>query len=158
VSINVREMACRPEDVLRVFADGWLYPVWVVGATRMRTVDDEWPNVGSRLEHSFGVWPFVINDETRVIEWSPPHRMVVQAKGWPLGEARVTLDAKPRGDGCVVRIEEWVVKGPGRLMPRPIQYVALHTRNTETLRRLAFVAERRSRATSSLTPGSSAMS
>jgi hypothetical protein len=143
VSINVREMTCRPEDVFSVFADGWLYPVWVVGATRMRTVDAQWPNEGSKLEHSFGVWPLVINDETRVIEWSPPHRMVVQAKGWPLGEARVTLDVKPRRDGCVVRIEEWAAKGPGRLIPRPLESVALHIRNTETLRRLAFIAEHR---------------
>jgi hypothetical protein len=85
----------------------------------------------------------VINDETRVIEWSPPHRMVVQAKGWPLGEARVTLDVKPRRDGCVVRIEEWAATGPGRLIPRPLESVALHIRNTETLRRLAFIAEHR---------------
>lgn len=143
MAINVRAMACTPQNVFAVFAEGWLFPVWVVGATRMRAVDDEWPQEGSKLEHSFGVWPFVINDETQVIEWSPPKRMVLQAKGWPLGEARVTVEVKPRGDGCVVRMEEWAVRGPGSLVPRPVQRVALHNRNAETLRRLAFIAEGR---------------
>jgi hypothetical protein len=36
--------------------------------------------------------------------------------------------------------------GPGALVPKPVQDVQLHLRNTETLRRLAFVAERRTHA------------
>lgn len=143
MSINVRTMACSPERVFAVFADGWLFPVWVVGATRMRNVDDDWPATGSKIEHSFGVWPVVIDDETVVLHWNPPHRMVLQAKGWPAGEARVTIDVKPRADGCVVRIQEQAVAGPGRLVPRPLQDLGLYRRNAETLRRLSFIAEGR---------------
>lgn len=141
MSTNVRAMACSPEDVFEVLADGWLFPVWVVGASRMRNVDENWPKEGSRLQHSFGVWPFLINDETVVKEWDPPRRMVIQPHGWPLGEALVTIDAKPTHAGCLVRITEKAVKGPGALVPAPLMDIPLYQRNIETLRRLAFVAE-----------------
>lgn len=144
MSVNVRTMQCSPEDVFAVLADGWLFPTWVVGASRMRDVDAGWPAVGTRLHHSFGVWPALINDETVALEWDPPRRMVIQAKGWPIGEARVTLEVKPRGTGCVVRIVERPVEGPGALIPSPLLEPALYARNVETLRRLAFIAEGKS--------------
>jgi hypothetical protein len=140
MSVNVREMSCTPEEVFAVLADGWLYPTWVVGASRMRDVDAAWPAIDARLQHSFGVWPALIDDETVVLEWDPPRVMAIQARGWPIGEARVTLEVKPRGSGCVVRITEMPVKGPGAMIPGVLD-VALHLRNVETLRRLAFVAE-----------------
>src|SRR4051812_18708981 len=118
MSRNVREFSCAPDAVFEVLHDGWLYPSWVVGASRMRDVDSAWPEAGTRLHHSIGIWPFLINDESVSIEWQPPRRAVVQAKGWPIGEARVTIDVKPRGSGCVVRIQEEPVEGPGTLVPR----------------------------------------
>ena len=144
MSTNVRAMNCSPEDVFAVLADGWLFPTWVVGASRMRDVDAAWPAVGSKLQHSFGVWPVVINDETTVLEYDPPHRMVIQPSGWPIGEARVVLDVKRRRDGCVVRITEEAVEGPGSLVPKPLLDLPLFVRNIETLRRLAFIAEGKS--------------
>jgi hypothetical protein len=141
MSINVREMACRPEDVFTVLADGWLFPTWVVGASRMRDVDERWPAVGSALHHSFGVWPMLIDDESVVLEYDPPRRFVLRPKGWPMGEAEVVIDVKQRGAGCVVRIEEFPVAGPGTWVPRPLLDIALYQRNIETLRRLAFIAE-----------------
>jgi hypothetical protein len=143
MSTNVRTMNCSPADVFAVLADGWVFPTWVVGASRMRAVDVVWPAVGSRLQHSFGVWPVLINDETRVLEWDPPRRMVIQPHGWPIGEARVTISVKPRGRGCVVRITEEAVKGPGALVPPFLLDPPLYLRNVETLRRLAFIAEGR---------------
>ena len=150
MSRNVRVLNCRPDDVFKVLADGWLYPSWVVGASRMRKVDEQWPAVGSRLHHSFGSWPALIDDTTVSEVWNPPHRAVVRAKGWPIGEARVALDVKPRGTDCVVRIQEEAVSGPGLLVPRPIMNIMLHWRNSETLHRLAYLAEgRRSTRTGS---------
>ena len=143
MSTNIREMNCTPEDVFAVLADGWLFPTWVVGASRMRDVDEAWPQEGSTLQHSFGVWPALIDDETTVLEWDPPHRAVIQPAGWPIGEARVTVEVKPRGEDCVVRITEEAVKGPGAWVPSAILDVGLHLRNHETLRRLAFIAEGR---------------
>lgn len=141
MSRNVRVLTCRPEAVFRVLADGWLFPSWVVGASRMRNVDEDWPRPGSELHHSFGVWPFLIDDETHALEWRPPHRMVMRPTGWPLGEARVSIDVKPHGDGCLVRIQEEAVAGPARFVPRPVLDVLLRWRNAETLHRLAYLAE-----------------
>lgn len=145
MSTNVRVLQCTPEDVFRVLGDGWLYPCWVVGASRMREVEERWPQPGSRLHHSFGVWPALINDATVVEVHEPPRRMVMRAKGWPVGEARVTIDVKPRGPASVVRIQEEAVAGPGRYIPPFLLDPWLHWRNTETLHRLAYLAEGRSR-------------
>ncbi|MCW3494169.1 SRPBCC family protein [Microbacterium sp. SSM24] len=141
MSRNTRMLRCTPEDVFRVLADGWLYPSWVVGASRMRKVDETWPAEGSQLHHSFGVWPALIDDRTVVEASESPHHLVMLARGWPVGEARVTINVKKRGDGCVVRIQEEAVAGPGRFVPEPIMDLLLHWRNTETLHRLAYLAE-----------------
>jgi hypothetical protein len=141
VSTNARTLKCSPDDVFAVVGEGWYFPTWVVGASRMRDVDDTWPHVGSHLHHSFGVWPALINDETTSLQWDPPRRAVMQPKGWPLGEARVVLDVQPHRKGCRVTIVEHAVRGPGALVPSILMDTLLHVRNTETLRRLAYMAE-----------------
>lgn len=141
MAVNVREMSCSPESVFRVIADGWLFTAWVVGASRMRGVDDTWPAVGARLHHSFGSWPALIDDETTLLEWDPPHRVAMRPKGWPIGEAKVTIEVKRRGDGCVVRMEEHAARGPGAFVPAALLDLGLHPRNAEALQRLAFLAE-----------------
>ena len=143
MSRNVRVLHCTPEDVFDVLGDGWLYPSWVVGASRMRDVDASWPAPGAELHHSFGVWPALIDDKTVVEEYDPPRRMVMRARGWPIGEARVFLEVKERGGDCVVRIREEAVAGPGRFVPRALMDMLLHWRNDETLHRLAYLSEGR---------------
>jgi uncharacterized protein YndB with AHSA1/START domain len=141
VATNERRVSASPEQVFGVLADGWLYPTWVVGASRMRTVDSTWPAVEARLHHSVGVWPLLLNDETRILEWQPPRRAVMEAKGWPFGTATVELEVTPHGSGCTVRITENPRRGPGVLVPKPLRDPLIKIRNTETLRRLAFLAE-----------------
>jgi hypothetical protein len=140
-----RDFHCAPGAVLDVLADGWLYATWVVGTSRIRGVDPGWPTPGSRIAHSFGIWPAVINDVTVARGWDPERGIDLQARGWPAGEARVKITVVPRPDGgCTVVLAEDAVRGPGTLVPRPLRTAVLVPRNTETLRRLAFVAERRS--------------
>lgn len=143
MSRNVRLLSCRPEDVFRVFDDGWLFPAWVVGTSRMRRVDDDWPREGSRLHHSFGVWPLATDDTTTVLEYVPFRRFVVQPAGWPMGEARVSLELEARGGKTRVRLQERAVSGPAALVPQPLLDLPLMWRNAETLRRLAHLAEGR---------------
>ena len=143
---NVRALNATPEDVFRVFEDGWLFPSWVVGASRMRSVDEDWPAPGSRLHHSVGTWPALLDDNTEVLEYEPPRRFVLQARGWPVGEARVTLEVKPFRGGSLVRIEEHASSGPATLVPTPLMDVAIRLRNAETLQRLAYLAEGIARA------------
>jgi hypothetical protein len=55
----------------------------------------------------------------------------------------VTIDVKTRGDGCVVRIQEEAIAGPGRFIPQQLLDIPLHWRNDEALHRLAYLAEGR---------------
>ncbi|WP_314854223.1 SRPBCC family protein [uncultured Microbacterium sp.] len=142
---SVRVFDCTPDDVFAVLGDGWLYPVWVVGAARMRDVDPEWPAEGAHLHHSLGAWPILLDDDTQIAEWSPPHRLKLRAKAGPLGRAVVVIEVKPRGAGCVVRIGEEPVSGLAARLPRLAWAPLLHLRNEEAIRRLAFLSEGRRR-------------
>jgi uncharacterized protein YndB with AHSA1/START domain len=143
MSANTRLVHATPEDVWEVLADGWLYPLWVVGASRMRDVDESWPELGSRIQHSVGVWPALIDDHTRVLEVTPGHHLKLRARGWPLGEADVDLTLEAQGAETLVTIREDAVAGPGVLVPEPIKGLGIKWRNTETLHRLALIAENR---------------
>lgn len=145
MSTTSRPITATPEQVWSVLADGWLYALFVVGAARMRDVDDTWPAVGSRLHHSVGVWPALINDTTEVLEVEEHERILLLARAWPAGQAHVEISLQPSNGSTVVTIVEQATSGPGALVPKPIQDVQLHVRNIETLRRLAFVVEGRSR-------------
>lgn len=143
MSTNQRLLHTTPDRVWDVLADGWLYPLWVVGASRMREVDDHWPAVGARLHHSVGTWPLLLDDTTEVVESLPDRLLLIEARGWPAGTAMVRITLEPQGEGTLVTIHEDAHSGPGRLVPSPLRQPPLAWRNTETLRRLAFVAERR---------------
>ena len=136
-------MHATPDQVWEVLSDGWLFPLWVVGATRMRDVDDSWPQPGSRLHHSVGTWPLTIDDITKVVDSTPGVRLELEAHAWPAGRADVTILLHPQGAETEVVIEEQAVAGPGALVPKMAQDPLLNWRNVETLRRLAFLVERR---------------
>ncbi|WP_244929121.1 SRPBCC family protein [Nocardioides sp. W7] len=143
MSRNTRLLHATPDEVWDVLADGWLYPLWVVGASRMREVDDHWPEVGALLHHSVGSWPLLVDDNTEVLECVPGSMLRLRARAWPGGEAEVVLRLEASGTETEVVIEEDAVAGPARLVPKPLRDVPLAWRNVETLRRLAYVAERR---------------
>ncbi|CAA9372878.1 MAG: hypothetical protein AVDCRST_MAG75-240 [uncultured Propionibacteriaceae bacterium] len=145
---TVQHHVKAPADaVWDVLADGWTYASWVVGASRVRDVDPNWPEVGSSLHHSFGLWPLVINDRTDVLGCHPGKQLVLQARGWPTGEATVNIridDLGPRES--LLSIQEDVSAGPVLLVPQPLRQAATVPRNRETLRRLGHLAEGRRNA------------
>ena len=143
MSTNTRRIHATPEQVWDVLSDGWLYPLWVVGASRMREVDDHWPAVGAKLHHSVGTWPLLIDDDTEVLEVVPGHRLVLHARAWPTGAAGVTILLEAVGTETDVTIEEDAASGPAQLVPKPLRDLPLAWRNVESLRRLAYIAERR---------------
>lgn len=146
MSTTSRPIEATPEQVWEVLADGWLYPLFVVGASRMRDVDDSWPAVGSRLHHSVGSWPLLIDDYTEVLDAEEGEHILLLARGWPAGQAHVDISLEPAsGTSTIVTITEDATAGPGRLVPKPVRDVQLHLRNVETLRRLAYVVEGRTR-------------
>jgi uncharacterized protein YndB with AHSA1/START domain len=138
-----RRTTATPEQVFAVLADGWSYATWVVGASRVRKVDVSWPAVGSRIHHSFGLWPVVINDVSTVLEVEPGRHLRIQAAGRPIGEATVDVTLHPEGDGCRVAIKEDATRGPGTLVPSVLRQVPIVPRNVEALRRLCLIAEGR---------------
>ena len=141
-----REVAAPAEAVWSVLADGWSYATWVVGTARVRAVDDGWPSVDTRIHHSVGVWPLLLHDSTSALESSAPERLVLEARGWPLGKAHVTVEVRPDGPrSCVVTIREDAVSGPGTLVPKPVRQALILPRNREALRRLALLAEGKAR-------------
>ena len=141
-----RDVDAPVQAVWDVLADGWSYATWVVGASRVRDVDLGWPAVGARIHHSFGLWPMLVDDTTEVLRSSEPGELVLRARGWPAGEAEVVLTVSSRGvETCSVSIEEDATSGPGTLIPRPARQLAIGSRNVETLKRLAYLAEGRHR-------------
>ena len=153
MSTTSRIMSCSERDVWNVLGDGWLMGVWVVGASRIRDVDRSWPELGATVHHSVGVWPLLTNDTTTVIAHNDA-RMTLNAKAWPAGEAEVVISTETVPAGTRVTITEDATKGPGLFIPRPLRSAGLTWRNTESLRRLAYLAENR-RPASALTPGGS---
>lgn len=140
----VRRAAVPPSAIWSVLADGWLYASWVVGASRIRDVDPGWPAAGSRIHHSIGAWPALIDDETEVVRAVPDELLVLRAKGWPVGEAVVELRIEAAGDGaCEVTMLEDATAGPGAVVPRAARQVPIAARNREALRRLVLLAEGR---------------
>lgn len=141
-----RSTPAAVESVWGVLADGFQYAAWVVGAARVRAVDDGWPEPGSRIHHSAGSWPLMINDTTTVLSCVPNRELVLQARGWPAGEARVELELLPSeqfgAEGCQIVIREDATHGPGKLIPELVRQLAIAPRNVESLKRLAYLAER----------------
>ncbi len=149
MAVVEKHARCPAESVVAVLRDGWSYAAWVVGASRIRSVDDDWPEPGSTIHHSAGAWPLVINDSTVSRRWDGAGRLELQARGWPLGEARIRIEVLTDADGrgCTIRMAEDAVRGPGTLMPKPLRDAVLVPRNKETLQRLVLLAEGRGAAT-----------
>ncbi|WP_293783982.1 SRPBCC family protein [uncultured Aeromicrobium sp.] len=136
-----RTIKAAPEQIWAVLADGWLFPTWVAGAARMRDVEEAWPAEGSRIHHSVGVWPLLIDDATISTGCIPGRELRLRARIWPAGEAEIRLTLTPQGDETLVEMEEHLVAGPATLVPNVLSAPPLKWRNIETLRRLAFLAE-----------------
>ena len=140
-----RHVAATAGELFAILADGWLYPSWMVGASRIRAVDGTWPAPGARLHYSYGAWPLLVDDDTELLQWEPDKKAVLQATCWPMRQATIALT--PEADdasGCHLNMVAEANKGAGRLMPNVVKHALMVRYNTESLQRLAFQAERRS--------------
>jgi len=139
-----RDIAAPRQRVWDVLADGWTYSGWVVGNSRIRAVSSNWPAPGTRILHSIGTWPAVINDETVVERAKTGYELVLLAKIRPAAQARITmrLSDTPSG-GCCVEMSEVAVSRPLRWVPYSAQLLGVAPRNHECTWRLAMIAENR---------------
>jgi uncharacterized protein YndB with AHSA1/START domain len=136
-----------PERVFAVLSDPASYGDWVVGSQAVRGADRGFPDAGTRFHHRLGpIWPFVIDDDTEVLEVEPPRRLVLKTNAKLLGSARVELRLAPDGAGTRVTMIEEPVAWQTRLLVNPLTDQLVRVRNAESLRRLRRIAERRARA------------
>lgn len=134
-------IAASRDQVWAVLADPWSYATWVVGTVKIRDADPTWPAVGSKLHHSVGAWPLLLDDDSEVLECEPQSRLVMQARGWPAGEARVELVLHDEGDVTRVGMLEQPTHGPGAWVHNPLLDVVLTRRMDECLDRLRRLVE-----------------
>ncbi|WP_304108656.1 SRPBCC family protein [Mycolicibacterium bacteremicum] len=138
-----RDTTATRQQVWDVLADGWTYSGWVVGNSRIRAVSSNWPAPGSRILHSIGTWPAVIDDETVVEECDPGRELVLLAKVRPAAQARITMQlSDTESGGCRIAMTEVAVSAPLRWVPDPVQLLGVAPRNRECTWRLAVIAER----------------
>lgn len=135
-----RTTSATPAQVWSVLSNGWLYSSWVVGASRIRGVDPEWPQAGAKIHHSVGVWPAMIDDETESVE-SSAGLLVLSARARPVGSAQVRLHVEKDGNGSRITMDETADSAPARWIPDTVQRVAVAPRLNECLRRLTLLAE-----------------
>jgi hypothetical protein len=137
-----RDVAATRQRVWDVLADGWTYSGWVVGNSRIRAVSSNWPAPGSRILHSIGTWPAVIDDETVVESSVCGQELVLLAKVRPAAKARITMQLSDIPGGCRVTMTEVAVSWPLRWVPDSVQLTAAAARNRECTWRLAMIAEK----------------
>ena len=144
-SLTVKRTTTASRDrVWEVIADGWTYSQWVVGNSRMRAVDPEWPEPGSTIRHSVGVWPVLLDDSTVSVECIPGEKLVMIANGRPFGKARITLVLSDvDGGGCRIEMAEVPITPPLNWLPKRASLAAAFPRNRECTWRLAALAERK---------------
>lgn len=138
-----RRIPHPPNAVHALLADGWRYAEWVVGAKRVRAVDPTWPEPGSQFHHTLGVGPLTLNDSTEMLAYAPAGPVVLKARGWPTGSAKVTITAEalPEG-GSEVTMDEEPIEGPALRLRNPVLDGLIHLRNIESLRRMETALRR----------------
>ena len=144
MSLNETLIDAPPAAVFAVLADPRRYAEWVVGASRIRTVEGSWPEPGSRFGHKIGVWPLLITDETKVVGREGERRLTLRAEIGAFGAATVDLRLEPVDGGRTrLRMIERPTMGPIRWVHNPVQDRAFWVRNWLSLLLLRRIAEGR---------------
>lgn len=133
-------VAAPPASVFAVVADARWYPEWLVGAKRIRRIDEAWPAPGSTFEHTVGAGPFRLRGSTSVLAAERPHALELRAGIGPLGAARVRFEIDPADDGSRLTIHEEPEQGLFRLLwstpGRRLLALGLWGRNAISIRAL----------------------
>ncbi len=123
-----------PDAVFAVLSDPTTYPEWLVGAQRIRQVDDDFPSEGSSFDHEVGPGSAVtIADDSEVRVSDAPSRLELEVHAGPLkGVAEFELERL--ADGTLVTLRERLT---GSLEPAmPLLRGPIFLRNRVSLDRL----------------------
>jgi uncharacterized protein YndB with AHSA1/START domain len=141
MSVNETYVEAPPEAVFEVLADPFSYGHWVVGASKTRDADADWPRPGSAFRHIQGFFGIGLSDDTKVVSANRPRTLVLEARVRPFAVNKVELRLIPRGPGTTVVMVEYPTGGLARKVRNPLIDAALWLRNVEALRRLRKLAE-----------------
>jgi uncharacterized protein YndB with AHSA1/START domain len=142
VADNRVTIDASPDEVFAVLADPRAYEQWLVGCKRIRGVEGDWPDVGSRFHHRVGIGPLELDDNTKVLECSAPTRLVLEARARPLGVAEVVFSLSVADGGTAVDMHEKPMRGLAKSIDNPLLDATVSARNKESLRRLKRYVER----------------
>lgn len=124
-------------EVWETLVDVRTYPRWLIGALRIRSVDEGWPAPGTAFHHEVGLGgPFRIADRTRSDAVVPMERLVLDVRALPIVHGKVTFELHERAEGgdTEVTMEEHPI-GLFRLLAPLIAPLTL-LRNRASLRHL----------------------
>ena len=142
MTVNERRVAAPTTRVSAVLADPTTYPAWLVGAKRIRHVDDAWPAPGASFEHEVGAGPLEVHDRTEVREWRSGRELRLLVRARPVLVADVRFEIEPADGGTLIRMTETPC-GTYKLLSWAISPL-VHARNGRSLDRLAELVERAS--------------
>jgi uncharacterized protein YndB with AHSA1/START domain len=157
MSRNRIELPATRDQVFDLLLDPYNFPKWVVGAKRIRGVDDDWPRPGSAFYHASGAGGDVtFKDKTELITLNRPQSLVLQAYLRPLGIVRIRLYLDHGSTPETTRLTMVEAPAPGTKL-RPFTKLlnpALKLRNRKSLRCLLKLArETTTGSESASTPG-----
>jgi uncharacterized protein YndB with AHSA1/START domain len=144
MATNRIRIEAPPARVFWVLTDVASFPLWVVGAKRIRGVDPTWPAPGSSFHHVVGAGPVEDRDSTRVMAIVPDRHLTLLVRARPLvGTARVELTLVGRNGGTDLEMVEQPMAGPVRRLPNLFVDALVRARNELSLRRLRRWCEQR---------------
>lgn len=132
-----------PEEVWEALVDVRTYPDWLIGARKIRSIDDGWPAPGTAFHHTVGlVGPLTISDRT-LSEGADPNRSLwLDVRARPLVHGKVRFELRPTPKGTEVKMEEHAV-GIHRLFA-PVMDPLAAARNRGSLEKLKKLVGERS--------------
>lgn len=141
-------------SVFAVLSDPRAYERFVVGNSRVRRFDPDWPDEGSEFHHSLGIRPFLIRDTSMSLGTDHRTFLVLLTRMGPLGATITSFVLSPHQGGTELAIREEPVWGPMALAWSKVVDSILDWRNRRLLVRLTDVAkEQFARERSVLTSG-----
>ncbi|MFD6880447.1 MULTISPECIES: SRPBCC family protein [unclassified Streptomyces] len=130
-----------PHAVWLVLADPTRYGDWVVGPSESTPLDQDWPDVGSRLRYTVRLGPWSAEGVTTVRHREPGEELELEAAFGALGTARIFLQLRPWGDETLVICDEHPLRGLGGTFHNPALDALIQLRHRGMLARLARTVE-----------------
>ncbi len=141
MALNCVQIDAPPDAVFDCLLDPGTYPDWLVGAKRIRAVDDGWPAVGTRFHHRVGAGPVMFDDWSEVRRVERPGLLQLSVRVTPLIRATVTMTLRGDGSSSLLCIEEEPEHRVVGNLLRPVLDPLTHFRNHYSIRRLKRLVE-----------------